>query len=219
MQPWLRIAAAAAVAGSLAATPALADPKGKGRGKGKHRDHHEVVEVVRVVDYRPGGGPPPWAPAHGYRRKHEHETGRVAYTAPYGIATGICDRTLVGAAIGGAAGGLIASEVSHGRNRPAAIAGGALLGILLGGSIGNAMDQLDERCVGQVLEHAGSDQTVTWRNPDSGASYEVTPTRTWEEEGRYCREYTTTVLIGGKPQQAYGTACRQPDGSWERVAS
>jgi surface antigen len=173
-----------------------------------------------VIHYHANHGPPPWAPAHGYRRKYErHESGHPVYVAPYGISTGLCDRTLLGAAVGGAAGGLIAAEVAHGRNRPAAIAGGALLGILLGGSIGNAMDQLDERCVGQVLEHAGSDQTVEWRNPDSGASYQVTPTRTWEDEGRYCREYTTTVRIDGRPQQAYGTACRQPDGSWERVNS
>ena len=156
MKPCFRIAAVLAAL-SLAAAPALAD--GKGKGKGKHKHHHDDVdEVVRVVHYRPGGGPPPWAPAHGYRRKQAD--GRVVYAAPYGISTGICDRTLLGAALGGAAGGLIASEVAHGKNRPAAIAGGALLGILLGGSIGNAMDQLDERCVGQVLEHAGSDQTV-----------------------------------------------------------
>jgi surface antigen len=205
-----RTAAALAAAASLAAAPALAD----GKGKGKHKHHHDD-QRVEAIHYHASQGPPPWAPAHGYRRKHEQ--GRAAYVAPYGIGTGICDRTLVGAALGGAAGGLIASEVAHGKNRPAAIAGGALLGILLGGSIGNAMDQLDERCVGQVLEHAGSDQTVTWRNPDSGASYQVTPTRTWGDEGRYCREYTTTVRIDGRPQQAYGTACRQPDGSWERV--
>ena len=214
MKSVFRIATTLAAAIALVAAPALADGKGKGKGKHRH-DHDDVVEVIRVVHYRPGGGPPPWAPAHGYRRKHDN--GRVVYSAPYGISTGICDRTLLGAALGGAAGGLIASEVAHGKNRPAAIAGGALLGILLGGSIGNAMDQLDERCVGQVLEHAGSDQTVGWRNPDSGASYQVTPTNTWEEEGRYCREYTTTVRIGGEPKQAYGTACRQPDGSWERV--
>ena len=209
MQAIFRTAAVLAAC-ALAAGPALAN----GKGKGKHA-HDDVDEVVRVVHHKPGGGPPPWAPAHGYRRKHDN--GRVVYAAPYGISTGICDRTLLGAAVGGAAGGLIASEVAHGRNRPVAIAGGALLGILLGGSIGNAMDQLDERCVGQVLEHAGSDQTIGWRNPDSGASYQVTPTRTWEQEGRYCREYTTTVRIGGEPQKAYGTACRQPDGSWERV--
>ena len=31
----------------------------------------------------------------------------------------------------------------------------------------------------------------------------------------YCREYTRTVRVGGFTQQAYGTACLQPDGSWK----
>lgn len=209
-----RLVTALALAGSLVVAPAFADG---GKGKGKHKKHHHGHgKVVEVVHYHGGQGPPPWAPAHGKRRKHRHR--QAVYVAPYGIATGICDRTLLGAAVGGAAGGLIASEVAHGKNRPAAIAGGALLGILIGGSIGNAMDQLDERCVGQVLEYAGSERPVAWTNPDSGASYRVTPRRTWQEEGRYCREFTTTVRIDGRPQQAWGTACRQPDGSWERVA-
>lgn len=30
-----------------------------------------------------------------------------------------------------------------------------------------------------------------------------------------CREYQTTVMIDGKPQKAYGKACRQPDGTWK----
>lgn len=30
----------------------------------------------------------------------------------------------------------------------------------------------------------------------------------------YCREYTRTVTIGGRAQDAYGTACQQSDGSW-----
>ncbi len=216
MQLQFRFLATLAIVGALAAAPALADPgKGKGKGKDKHAKHHSHdVQVVEVIHYQVNHGPPPWAPAHGYRRKHDH--GRAVYQAPYGIAVGSCHRTLIGAALGGAAGGLIASEVADGKHRGQAIAGGALLGILLGGSIGNAIDQLDERCVGQVLEHAGSDQSVRWRNPDSGAAYQVTPGRTWQEEERYCREYTTTVRIDGKPQQAWGTACRQPDGSWER---
>lgn len=29
-----------------------------------------------------------------------------------------------------------------------------------------------------------------------------------------CREYTQTVTIAGKEQQAYGRVCPQPDGSW-----
>jgi hypothetical protein len=30
----------------------------------------------------------------------------------------------------------------------------------------------------------------------------------------YCREFHETTTIGGVPQDTYGTACRQPDGSW-----
>ncbi len=30
----------------------------------------------------------------------------------------------------------------------------------------------------------------------------------------YCREYTRSVYIGGRREEAYGTACMQPDGSW-----
>jgi surface antigen len=38
------------------------------------------------------------------------------------------------------------------------------------------------------------------------------------ESGKYCREFQQTVTIGGKTEQAYGTACRQPDGSWQIVS-
>ncbi len=38
-----------------------------------------------------------------------------------------------------------------------------------------------------------------------------------DSSGRYCREYQSTVMVGGQPQQSYGTACRQPDGTWRVV--
>lgn len=31
----------------------------------------------------------------------------------------------------------------------------------------------------------------------------------------YCREFTKIVQVGGQAQSAYGTACYQPDGSWQ----
>jgi hypothetical protein len=34
----------------------------------------------------------------------------------------------------------------------------------------------------------------------------------------YCREYTRTITIGGVRQSGYGTACYQPDGSWQIVS-
>jgi hypothetical protein len=33
----------------------------------------------------------------------------------------------------------------------------------------------------------------------------------------YCREFQTTVVIDGRPERAFGTACLQPDGSWAVV--
>jgi hypothetical protein len=35
--------------------------------------------------------------------------------------------------------------------------------------------------------------------------------------GQTCREYQTTVNVGGRLQEAYGTACLQPDGDWRVV--
>lgn len=31
----------------------------------------------------------------------------------------------------------------------------------------------------------------------------------------YCREYVKNVVVAGRVQQSYGTACMQPDGSWQ----
>ncbi len=36
-------------------------------------------------------------------------------------------------------------------------------------------------------------------------------------DGRYCREYQTTVTIAGTGQPGYGTACLEPDGTWRVV--
>lgn len=33
----------------------------------------------------------------------------------------------------------------------------------------------------------------------------------------YCREYSSTAIVGGRRVPVYGTACRRPDGSWQFV--
>ena len=102
--------------------------------------------------------------------------------------------------------------------RTVAIIGGTILGALVGGSLGRAMDRVDQNCVGQALERAENGQSIVWNNPRTGARYRLTPTRTYKDtRDRYCREYTTKGTIGGKEQQLYGKACRQPDGSWELI--
>ncbi len=98
----------------------------------------------------------------------------------------------------------------------AAVAAGTLLGFLVGNNIGRSMDEADRTCLTQSLEHAEDGQEIVWTNPDSGARYQVTPTKTIQvAENRYCREYTSTATIAGKTETTYGQACRQPDGAWE----
>jgi len=168
--------------------------------------------------------PPAWAPAHGYRNKHRdhHDYPPVlpwhgrGYENPF-ILGGRCDRDRLGAVLGGVVGGIAGNQIGKGSGRTAATIAGTVIGVLVGRSIGRSMNAADQQCTGQALEHAPDQASVYWHNPDNGADYTVTPTSTYRsQEGRYCREYTTRAAIGGRSEQVYGRACRQPDGSWSR---
>jgi len=122
----------------------------------------------------------------------------------------------IGAFGGAAFGGLIAAAAGGGG---AAIAGAVIGGALLGAFAGNMLDQRDKRLAAEAqqraLESAPTGRPVAWTNPDSGHSGTVTPVRTYQSGGTYCREFQNDVTIDGKKENAYGTACRQPDGSWK----
>jgi len=134
------------------------------------------------------------------------------------IAGNRCKRETIGAVLGGVVGGVAGSELGKGDHREVATIAGALIGVLVGQSIGRSLDRADQYCTGQTLEYSGDRQTVEWQDPDSEARYRVTPTSTYQaRDGRYCREYTSQATISGQQQHTYGTACRQPDGSWEVV--
>jgi len=126
-------------------------------------------------------------------------------------------KATMGGMLGAAGGGLIAAAAGGGA---AGIVGGVLLGGLLGGAIGSHLDQKDKelamRNAQMTLETARTGQTSSWQNPDSGNSGTLTPTKTYQgASGQYCREYQQQITVGGEKQQSYGTACRQPDGSWK----
>jgi len=58
--------------------------------------------------------------------------------------------------------------------------------------------------------------TIAWN--DAGASGSVSVLREGRSSsGKPCREFQQTVTVGGRSEQAYGTACRQPDGAWRIV--
>ncbi len=126
--------------------------------------------------------------------------------------------TLLGAGLGALAG----SQIGSGKGQLAAVAIGAVAGAMLGGEIGRSLDENDRRMASRAQAQAQAapiGQTVSWNNPDTGNRGTYTPVRdgTNTTTGAYCREYQTTVTVGGKTEEAYGTACRQPDGSWKVI--
>jgi surface antigen len=90
--------------------------------------------------------------------------------------------------------------------------------LFVAGDVGRAMDRLDHRCVGQVLEHVPNGRAVTWRNPELGTSFRITATRTYEVGGgRYCRDYAASAVIADDTNQVQGAACRSTGGDWRHV--
>ncbi|MDX1483113.1 MAG: RT0821/Lpp0805 family surface protein [Alphaproteobacteria bacterium] len=128
-----------------------------------------------------------------------------------------------GTVVGAVAGGLLGSTIGKGSGKAIAIGAGIVLGGIVGSEVGRSLDRADRaymaRTTEESLERGRSGETSTWVNPDSQHSGTVTPQPAYRgSDGRYCREFQQTVTIDGRTERAYGTACRQPDGSWQIVS-
>ena len=116
--------------------------------------------------------------------------------------------------IGGLLGGILGAQVGEGSGQTAATIIGTVIGAAIGGSVGRSMDDRDRMKTALTLENVETGVPAQWRNPDTGNMYTVVPTRTYESTGGPCREYRLNAVVDGKTDQVYGTACRQPDGTW-----
>jgi surface antigen len=129
------------------------------------------------------------------------------------------EKQTAGAVLGGVGGAALGSQLGHGTSRIYTAAAGTLVGVFLGSEIGKSLDRADQayasQSAGAALERYPDGQTSTWQNPNTGHAGSTTPTRTYDTAQGPCREYQTSVVIDGKTQTAYGTAGRQPDGSWK----
>ena len=135
------------------------------------------------------------------------------------LGTTACTNEQTGQVVGGILGGVAGNQVGSGSGRTVATVAGAIAGTFIGGAVGRSMDDTDRLKAHRSLEYNRTNETTYWSNPDSGNEYSMTPTRTWQNDtGQYCREYTSDVFVGGRRETAYGTACRQPDGSWKVVS-
>lgn len=160
--------------------------------------------------------PPPWAPAHGWRQKHDPEyagySGRQ-WDRDYGVGDGRCDRAAIGAVLGGVTGGAIGAEVGKGDQRAVATVVGAVIGAAIGAEIGRRMDRADRSCVGHSLELAGPGQTIKWTNHNTGVAYQLTPKGEDASAGG-CRRFRLVATGSFGLSEGRAVACPAPDGTW-----
>ncbi|MEL7543769.1 MAG: RT0821/Lpp0805 family surface protein [Pseudomonadota bacterium] len=139
-------------------------------------------------------------------------------TGPNGSLT----KSDAGVVVGAVAGGVLGNQFGKGSGRVAATALGAVIGGIVGSDIGRQLDDADRRAAADAeyaaLERGASGTATPWRNPDSGRYGVVTPSEPYKRSGgQDCRDYTHTVYISGEPQTLKGTACRNGDGTWQKV--
>lgn len=161
----------------------------------------KLLSVVLVTSMLAGCNPPP--PGAG------QDTGGVS-------------KQDLGMGLGAIGGGIIGSTMGGGNGRIATTIAGALLGGFAGSSIGRSLDSADaaaaNRAAQQALENNQPGQSMPWKNNESGHYGSITPQAPYQTaDGTYCREYQQNIVVGGKTQNAYGRACRQPDGSWKII--
>jgi surface antigen len=131
---------------------------------------------------------------------------KVVTTAMFGaLLLAGCAQTTSG---GGGAIGAYASPLA-----------GSPAGGIAGNVVGAEMDASALRKAREAelraLESGRSGVPVQWKS----GSYrgEVIPGTAYQVNTYNCRDYTHTIYGPGQPQSARGTACRQPNGTWQPV--
>jgi len=148
-----------------------------------------------------GYGPPAPPPPGNYYREGDYERSCHSGNAAAGTIFG---------AIGG---GLIGSAASHGNG--AAVAGGVILGGLLGNTLARDVGCDDQRYAFDSYNqglNGDVGREYDWRHSDDYGSF--TPTREYRDGAYICRDFHETTYRNGQQVERDGTACRQDDGNW-----
>ena len=128
-----------------------------------------------------------------------------------------------GIAIGALIGGLLGNAAGSGGGQ----VGATLAGVIVGGAVGAALtSNLDCEDRGYAYKtyydgfNAGRPNAVyRWNNPRNDHRGEFRVVDYYNDPAGFrCSNYSQTIYIQGRPQEARGRACRQPDGTWAIVS-
>ena len=121
--------------------------------------------------------------------------------------------TLEGGDVNARTGAGAEAALGKGDGKIASTAIGTVIGILIGGSIGNTMEQQDQSCVGRLLAHVPDGKTAGFEN-HQGRGYILKPLDTFMKDSRTCRRYMASAEIDGRYETINGVACLDDRGRW-----
>lgn len=132
------------------------------------------------------------------------------------------EKEAVGTLVGTVGGGVVGYQFGSGGGQYAGAGIGAIAGGLSGNAIGRHLDALDAREANAAFARASRapvGEVVYWNNTRTGNWGCYQPMRDGHSslQGLYCREFQTSATIQGQTRRVYGTACRQPNGTWEML--
>lgn len=177
-----------------------------------------VVPVRRAdYDYDYGRG-------RGWDRDRE-ERWRARYHRTYALNDDAFYRECrnqpdpAGALVGAVIGGLLGNAAGNRRNETATTIAGVIAGGAIGAALTNKLDCEDRSYAYKTYTtgfNAGrANAFYDWQNPQSGARGRLHVLDYYnDEDGFRCTVYSQTIYIGGRPEEARGRACQQPDGAW-----
>ena len=107
------------------------------------------------------------------------------------------------------------AEPGEGAAVPAKSDAAALVGAPLAAALGPADRDTLQRTTRAALDKGHPDQALPWRNPGTGNYGTVVTKASYQDaDGRLCRAFQQTAIVGGQQEHSQANACRETDGTW-----
>jgi surface antigen/Ni/Co efflux regulator RcnB len=124
-----------------------------------------------------------------------------------------------GALVGAVIGGLLGNAAGNRRNETATTIMGVVAGGAIGAALTNKLDCNDRSYAYKTYTtgfNAGrANAFYDWQNPQSGTRGQLHVLDYYQDEDNFnCAVYSQKIWIDGRPEEARGRACQQPDGAW-----
>jgi len=112
-----------------------------------------------------------------------------------------------GAGVGALVGWLFCQNIDNQKLKVFCIATFAGLGAMVGGAIGNQMDESDQQEVMTALQTLPDNEKHRWTNSRTGTEFTIQPISTHETNDKICREYDIWMNQQGNTQQQNERQC------------